>query len=98
MDLDPPVAATRRLFPTVLSIEVTLAVDPEIDSARHLVLDIRVPLPDVPDFVSAVYQWTEEKYRLCPAALAETFRLVLTCRPMNPHDFLDVAGDVRPLN
>ena len=78
MYLDPLVAAARRLFPTALSIELSLAVDPEIASDRHLVLDVRVPLTDVPDFVTAVHQWTEEKYRLCPPVVADAFRLVLT--------------------
>ncbi len=76
--LDAVLAMTGRLFPTALDITATLASDPEIPSDRHFVVDARVPMTDVPNFVQAVHRWSAEMSGIVPAPLTHLFRLVLS--------------------
>jgi hypothetical protein len=75
--LEPILAAIRQLFPTAVSVEVSVVADPEIRDERHIVFDVKVPGRDVPNFVEAVRQWHHESFRRCPAPLVCTFRLCL---------------------
>jgi hypothetical protein len=64
--LGPFLEATRRLFPTALSLEVSLEPDPGIAGLTFFVFDLRVPRADVPDYVKASHAWTDELRRLVP--------------------------------
>jgi hypothetical protein len=75
--LEPLLEATRRVYPTLRSLAVTLELDPEIPDDWHIVFWVRVPKEDVPHFVEALHQWNDEQSRICPAPLACIFRLVL---------------------
>jgi hypothetical protein len=75
--LDPLLDATRRVFPTVRQIKVSLECDPEIANDWHIDFGVEVPAPDVSNFVEAQHQWIRELYRCCPAPLVCTFRLAL---------------------
>lgn len=75
--LEPLLEAIRQLFPTALSVEVSVHADPEIRDERHIVFGVRVPRRDVANFVEAVRQWHQESFRRCPAPLVCTFRLCL---------------------
>ena len=75
--LEPLLEETRRVYPTLCSLEVTLELDPEIPDDRHIVFWVRVPRQDVPHFVEALHRWNKEQSRNCPAPLAWVFRLVL---------------------
>jgi hypothetical protein len=77
MYLDPLLQVSRRLFPTAESIEVTLESDPALVDHQRVVFDVRVPKPDVADFVQAVHRWSAEAFQLCPSPQAYTFCLIL---------------------
>jgi hypothetical protein len=83
--LDPLLEATRQVFPTARRIQVTLEADPEIRDDWHIVFDVEVPAPDVPNYVEAQHQWIGELYRCCPAPLMCTFRLYLDLVPLANH-------------
>jgi hypothetical protein len=75
--LEPLREATGRVFPTLDTLKITLEGDPEIRDDWHIVFWVRVPQPDIPHFVEAQHRWIDELYRICPAPLVCTFRLVL---------------------
>jgi hypothetical protein len=75
--LDPVLAATRALFPTMHDLRVTWELDPGIPDEWYLVFDVYVPKADVPDFVAAVHRWSDETRRICPMPQLGMFRLFL---------------------
>ncbi len=75
--LEPLLGALQRLYPTVTSSRVFLSEDPEILDDRHIVFDVRLSQKDVPDYVAAMNAWDKELFRICPAPLVCTFRLLL---------------------
>jgi hypothetical protein len=79
--LDPLLEVTRRVFPTARRIQVSVEDDPEIRDDRHVVFDVQVPAPDVPDYVAAQHRWSRELSRCCPAHLVCTIRLFLDLVP-----------------
>jgi len=80
--LDPLLAATRKVYPTARSLRVSLELDPELRDEWSIVFDVDVPQTDIPNYVSALRRWSDELFRICPAPLVCTFRLVLT--PVGP--------------
>ncbi len=79
--LDPLLNVLRKLFPTAISLEVALELDPEIRDDWHIVFEMEVPKADVPDYLVAKRRWHEESLCICPAPLICTFRLILTRVP-----------------
>src|SRR5271165_3554936 len=75
--LDPLLNLLRDIFPTARSWQVLLKQDPEIRDDSHIVFDVRIAAPDVPDFLAAQRRWYEESFRICPAPLAFLFCLIL---------------------
>jgi hypothetical protein len=75
--LDPLLEATRRVFPTTQSVEVSLAYDPEVSEDWNIDFEVQVPAPDVPDFVAAIHRWNREMYRCSPGPQLCIFRLRL---------------------
>ncbi len=76
--LDPLLEATRRVYPTALSIRVTLDLDPEIRDLWSITFTVEVPQRDIPNFVDAVHAWTDELDRICPGPRTCIFRLFLS--------------------
>ncbi len=56
----------ERLFPTAISMSVSLELDPEIHDDWHIVFEVRVPRADVPEYGAAKRRWHEEMFRVCP--------------------------------
>jgi hypothetical protein len=75
--LQPLLEATRGLFPKARDLKVFLEGDPEIRDDWHIVFEVCVSPADVPHFLPAKHFWTDELYRICPAPLVCTFRLIL---------------------
>jgi hypothetical protein len=75
--LDPLLQVTRQLFPTARSLEVFLEADPEIRDDWHIVFDVRVPAPDIPDYLAAQHRWIDELDRCQPGPRDCIFRLFL---------------------
>jgi hypothetical protein len=80
--LDPLLTATRRVYPTLRSLRVSLERDPELRDEWHILFEVEVPKSDLPHYVQAQHAWGEELFRLCPAPLVCNFSLALI--PVTP--------------
>jgi hypothetical protein len=75
--LDPLLDVTRRVFPTLRHLEVTVEDDPEIRDERYIVFWVKVPQTDIPNFVEAVHRWDDEVRPLCPSPFRYFFSMLL---------------------
>jgi hypothetical protein len=64
--LDPVMAAIQRTFPTATSVRAFVEDDPELRDVWYIVLEVRVPAADVPDYVAAKRPWYRELSQIWP--------------------------------
>ncbi len=82
--LDPLVEATRKLFPKITSLTISVEADPELRDERHIVFELKAPKESVRHFVQAEQFWASELFRICPAPLVCFFQLILLRIPASP--------------
>jgi hypothetical protein len=76
--LEPLREGLQQVFPTALTVDVTLSEDPGIPDEWYISLHVRVPNADIMDFVKAQHAWTEKKWQILPKSQAGFFHLSLT--------------------
>jgi len=74
--LQPMLDATRHIFPTALSIQVTLDPDPEIRDLAFIVFNVDVPRLSPTEYLAAQHQWNEQLVRLRPYPVIDGFILL----------------------
>jgi hypothetical protein len=79
--LEPLREGLQQVFPTAVSVHLTLDLDPEIRDDWHITFHVVVPKSDIPDFVEATHAWYDQKGLRVPRPFVCLFRLNL--KPVN---------------
>jgi hypothetical protein len=66
--LEPIREMTQRLFPTATRLSIFKEDDPELRDFTYIVVEVAVPVGDVPDPIDARHRWHDEQRKICPVS------------------------------